>query len=117
MSQAHPVRTRPPKPRSRWPRIARIQSLPGQFETTNATAGRDEPTSSSTTARSTTTPNFPPRTSPLPPQDVERVAKADVHPDHLIIVAVGDRAKIEPALKELNLAPIEYVDTSGNPIK
>jgi zinc protease len=51
------------------------------------------------------------------PQDVERVAKADVHPNHLIIVTVGDRSKIEPSLKELNLAPIEYVDPTGNVIK
>jgi zinc protease len=32
-------------------------------------------------------------------------------------VAVGDRAKIEPGLKELNLGPIEYRDTSGNLVK
>jgi zinc protease len=32
-------------------------------------------------------------------------------------MAVGDRAKIEPGLKELNLGPIEYRDTSGNPAK
>ena len=46
--------------------------------------------------------------------DVVRVAKDDVHPDQLVIVAVGDRAKIEPGLKELNIAPIEYADRTGN---
>jgi hypothetical protein len=30
---------------------------------------------------------------------------------------VGDRSKIEPGLKELNIAPIEYSDRSGNLIK
>jgi zinc protease len=45
--------------------------------------------------------------------DVERVAKEDVHPDQLIIVAAGDRAKIEPQLKEANLGPIEVRDING----
>jgi zinc protease len=35
----------------------------------------------------------------------------------MIVVAVGDRAKIEPGLKELNLGPIEIRDASGNPVK
>jgi len=97
-------------------KIARVQSLPGQFETTNATASAmasiflyKRPLDYYAT--------LPASYLAVTPQDVERVAKADVHPNHLIIVTVGDRAKIEPSLKELNLAPIEYVDATGNPIK
>jgi len=41
------------------------------------------------------------------------VAKEDVHPDQLIIVAAGDRAKIEPGLKDANLGPIEVRDING----
>jgi hypothetical protein len=33
----------------------------------------------------------------------------------MVIVAVGDRQKIEPELKKLNLAPIEIRDAEGNP--
>jgi zinc protease len=97
-------------------KIARVQSLPGQFETTNAT------TSAMASIFLYKRPLdyyavLPAAYLAVTPQDVERVAKSDIHPDHLIIVEVGDRAKIEPALKELNLAPIELVDPSGNPIK
>ena len=46
--------------------------------------------------------------------DVVRVAKEDVHPNQLLVVAVGDRAKIEPVLKQLNLAPVELSDPLGN---
>jgi zinc protease len=95
---------------------ARVQSLPGQFETTAATAGAlssiylfDRPLNYYA--------NLPAKYTSVTAADVERVAKEDVHPDQLVIVAVGDRAKIEPALKELNIAPIVYADTTGNIIK
>jgi zinc protease len=97
-------------------KIARVQSLPGQFETSNATASAmasiflyKRPLDYYAT--------LPAAYLAVTPNAVERVAKTDIHPDHLIIVAVGDRAKIEPSLKELNLAPIELVDPTGNPIK
>jgi zinc protease len=40
-----------------------------------------------------------------------------VHPENLIVVAVGDRAKIQPELEKLNLGPIELRDESGNLLK
>jgi zinc protease len=111
------IQTEPPtEAELKEAKIARIQSLPGQFETSNATASAmvsiflyKRPLDYYAT--------LPASYLAVTPQDVERVAKADVHPNHLIIVAVGDRSKIEPSLKELNLAPIEYVDATGNPIK
>jgi zinc protease len=45
--------------------------------------------------------------------DVARVAAADVHPDQLIIVAAGDRAKIEAPLKDAGLGPVEVRDING----
>ncbi len=97
-------------------KIARVQSLPGQFETTNASANAmaeiflyKRPLNYYAT--------LPAAYLAVTQQDVERVAKTDIHPDQLIIVAVGDRSKIEPSLKELNIAPIEQVDATGNPIK
>ena len=41
------------------------------------------------------------------------VAKKYVVPSSMVVVAVGDRAKIEPALRKLNLGPIEIRDADG----
>jgi zinc protease len=43
-------------------------------------------------------------------------AKKYIVPDRMVIVAVGDKAKIEPELKKLNL-PIEYRDAEGKLIR
>jgi zinc protease len=50
-------------------------------------------------------------------ESVAKAAADTIHPEHLIIVAVGDRAKIQPELEKLNLGPIELRDASGDPIK
>jgi zinc protease len=49
--------------------------------------------------------------------EVEKAAQDHVHPENLIVVAVGDRAKIQPELEKLNLGPIELRDESGNLLK
>jgi len=93
-------------------KVARVQSLPGQFETSGAIAGSmtsiflyDRPLDYYAT--------LPAKYAAVTASDVERVAKEDVHPDQLIIVAAGDRAKIEPGLKDANLGPIEVRDING----
>ncbi len=93
-------------------KVARIQSLPGQFETTQAIAGSmgsiflyDRPLDYYAT--------LPAKYNAVTAADVARVAAADVHPDQLIIVAAGDRSKIEPQLKEANLGPVEVRDING----
>jgi zinc protease len=48
------------------------------------------------------------------PEEVETAAKNEVHPGNLLIVAVGDKSKIDAGLKDANLAPLEYADPSGN---
>jgi zinc protease len=92
---------------------ARVQSLPGQFETTGATAGAmgnlflyDRPLDYYAT--------LPAKYRAVTAADVERVAKEDVHPDQLVILAVGDRAKIEPQMKAANLGKVEVRDVQGN---
>ena len=93
-------------------KVARVQSLPGQFETSGAIAGSmgsiflyDRPLDYYAT--------LPAKYAAVTAADVQRVAKEDVHPDQLIIVAAGDRAKIEPGLKDANLGPIEVRDIDG----
>jgi zinc protease len=39
-----------------------------------------------------------------------------VKPDKLVWVVVGDRAKIEPGLRELKLGEIKLIDADGNPL-
>ena len=48
--------------------------------------------------------------------DVVRVAKQYLDPEHLAIVIVGDRSKIEAPLAATNIAPIVHLDVNGNPI-
>jgi zinc protease len=97
-------------------RDSNTQSIPGLFETTDATAGAESsiflynrPLDYYST--------LPDKYRAVTASDVTRVAKDDVHPDNLIIVCVGDRAKIEPGLKDANLGPIEYRTVTGELVK
>jgi zinc protease len=45
------------------------------------------------------------------------MAKKYLNPENLVVIAAGDRQKIEPELKKLNLANIEVRDFEGNPVK
>jgi len=44
-------------------------------------------------------------------------AKTVVHPTGLVWVIVGDREKIEPGIRDLNLGELKLLDSDGNPIK
>jgi zinc protease len=48
--------------------------------------------------------------------DVQDAAKVVVHPDNLIWVIVGDRAKIEAGVKELNLGELRFLTPDGKPL-
>jgi zinc protease len=94
-------------------RDSSIQSIPAQFETTEATAGAmtslflyDRPLDYYAT--------LPDGYRKVTPAEVETAAKTEVHPGNLLIVAVGDKGKIDAGLKDANLAPLEYADPSGN---
>ena len=93
-------------------KTARIQSLPGQFETTSVTAASmaslflfDRPLNFWAT--------LPDRYRAVTPADIARVATQDLHPNQLILVTAGDRSKIEPGLKAADLGPIEVRDING----
>jgi zinc protease len=43
------------------------------------------------------------------------MARKYMVPGEMVVVAVGDRAKIEPGLKKLNLGAIEIRDADGRP--
>jgi len=90
-----------------------VRSLPGEFETISRAAssfsdlfiydlGLDYYA------------QLPARLSAITSADVHAVAKKYLVPDKMIVVAVGDRAKIEPELAKLNLGPVEVRDADGN---
>ena len=93
-------------------REALVRSLPGRFETTGAMAGAiadiflySRPLDYFAT--------LPQKYQAITAEDVARVAQKDLHPDQIIVVAAGDRTKIEPALKDAGIGPVEVRDISG----
>ncbi len=93
-------------------KTALVQSLPGQFETTGATAGAvgtiflyDRPLDFYAT--------LPAKYNAVTSTDVVKVAQEDLHPDQLVIVAAGDRTKIETSLKDAGLGSVEVRDING----
>ncbi|HYL09218.1 MAG TPA: pitrilysin family protein [Candidatus Acidoferrales bacterium] len=52
----------------------------------------------------------------LKTSDVEDAAKVVVHPDNMVWVVVGDRAKIEAGIKELGYGEIRLLDADGKPL-
>jgi zinc protease len=43
------------------------------------------------------------------PRDVMRVARQYIDPDNMLIVVVGDRAKVEAGIRALNLGAVEVL--------
>ena len=56
------------------------------------------------------------RINAITTEDVQRVARQYLDPDHFDIVVVGDRGQIEPGIKALNEGPIVYRDLWGQEI-
>jgi len=49
--------------------------------------------------------------------DMVSAAKAAIHPDRLVWVIVGDRAKIEAGIRSLSLGEIHFIDADGKTVK
>jgi len=56
-----------------------------------------------------------PRISAVTTEQVRSVAQKYVIPEKLIVVAVGDKAKVGPALGKLNLGPTETWNADATP--
>jgi zinc protease len=48
--------------------------------------------------------------------DLDTAAKQVIHPEGMVWVIVGDRAKIEAGVKELGIGKIKFIDADGHPI-
>ncbi len=92
-----------------------VRGLTADFETTSQTAR---------TMSNLFVYSLPPDYYRTLPAKIEGVTAADVHrmaekyvsPDTMVVVVAGDRAKIEPDLKKLDLGTVEAQDTEGKPI-
>jgi zinc protease len=56
---------------------------------------------------------FPDAVNAVTAEQAQAVAKKYILPDKIIVLAVGDRAKIEQDLRKLNLGKVEIRDTEG----
>jgi len=56
---------------------------------------------------------LPERINAVTIEQVQSVAQKYIHPEKMIVLAVGDRAKIEEDMKKLNLGKVEIRDTDG----
>ena len=92
------------------------RSLPGIFETNSGEAGALSELFIYNLARDYFS-NLPGRLNAVTAEDAEAVAKKYLHPDQLILVCVGDRAKIEPELVKLDLGAVEIRDADGNVVQ
>ena len=88
------------------------QSLPGLFETT--------PDAASSIGQlftyglpSSYFHDLPERIQSISAEEVQRVARKHLKPEEAVIVAVGDRTKIESELGKMNLGPVEVRNADG----
>ncbi len=47
---------------------------------------------------------------------VTDAAKSTIHPDNLVWIVVGDRARIEAPIRQLGLGEVRFLDADGNPL-
>ncbi|MBD0373113.1 MAG: insulinase family protein [Pyrinomonadaceae bacterium] len=95
---------------------AYARSLPGLFETTAQTVG------SLSQLFVYGLPldyyrQLPARIDAVTVADVRRIAEKYLTMNNMVIVAVGDRAKIEEEMRKLNLGTVEVRDLEGQPVK
>ena len=59
---------------------------------------------------------YPDKVRSVTAETATRIAADIVKPGNLVWVVVGDRAKIEPGLREIKLGEIKLIDADGNPL-
>jgi zinc protease len=93
---------------------ARTQSLPAGFQTSQAAAGSFAQLFIYDLGLDYFT-HVAERVNAVTADQSLDAAKKYLVPERMVIVAVGDRAKIEPELRKLNIAPVEVVTPDGKP--
>jgi zinc protease len=57
------------------------------------------------------------RADALQPEALETAAKEFFHPGQLVWIVVGDRAKVESGLQQLDLGPVHLLNADGQPVE
>nr|WP_314632974.1 pitrilysin family protein [uncultured Janthinobacterium sp.] len=94
-------------------RNSQVLSLPGQFET-NASISASMANTYIYDLGLDYYTTLPQRFAGVTGKQVQQVAKKYLQPEKLIVIGVGDKAKIAPQLSTLKLAPVEVRDAEGN---
>lgn len=94
-------------------RNSQVLSLPGQFET-NASISASMANTYIYGLGLDYYSTLPQRFAGVTDKQVQQVAKKYLQPEKLIVIGVGDQAKIAPQLSKLKLAPVELRDAEGN---
>ena len=89
--------------------------MPGDFETTQGTAGQFLDLLSNDLPLDTYS-RYIARINAVTAADVQRVARQYIDPEHFAIVVVGDRSQIEAGIRALNEGPISIRDLWGQEI-
>ena len=50
-------------------------------------------------------------------KDTQTMVKKYLKPENMIVVGVGDKARIAPQFDQMKLGPVEYRDADGNLLK
>ena len=93
-----------------------VLALPGRFETADGMAGEvsniftyDLPLDYLRA--------YPAKVNAVTSEDAAAIANKYFQPENMFLIAVGDKAKIQPGIEKLNLGPIQEWTTSAEPIK
>jgi zinc protease len=95
-------------------KTAMVNSLPGAFETTLDAVGNFSNVYVYNLGLDYYT-KYADQVNAVTSQQALAMAKKYLTSDRLIVIAVGDRAKIERSLRQLNLGALEIRDTEGRP--
>ena len=92
-----------------------VRTLPALFQTTGSSAG-----TIATLYLYDLPPDYyqtlPGRIAGITPADVQAVSKKYLAPDRMLVIAVGDRGKIEPQITKLKLGSVAYRDLDGKEV-
>lgn len=93
-----------------------VLGLPGQWETMGAVLGSLEEMVEYGLADDYYQ-KYPGLVQKLTIADLSKAAAKTVHPEGVVWIIVGDRAQIEPKIKELGFSQISVIDGDGNVVK
>jgi len=93
-----------------------VLGLPGQWETMGAVLGSLEEIVEYGLADDYYQ-KYPGLVQKLTIADLTKAAAKTVHPESVTWIIVGDRAKIEPKIRELGFSQISVIDADGNVVK